>query len=257
MRHKLQLDAMSVIDPGSVIKYEKFDMAKIANIKGTALDVDVDIIKQYAELLREEAFNRVVDRHCQVFKYEQPLQVLEIYLLLCGPCKETPKRFSSEAWRTGDVCEPEIIADSPEVKAANTLEEILSAALTEMMRNIYRRLHAHEYPGFEQVLAVFQQATQPSQFPSWLLLKLADQEDILQHELLGVVQSRPEFWRSGLLDLCSQWVAASPGEPEAKQMQIAGLYNKIKVFFNNEEEAEPEKTKKREPRELSYKRKKK
>lgn len=256
MRHKLQLDAMSVIDPGSVIKYEKFDMANIVSIKETV--PDVGIIKHYYTELCEEAFKRVAGQHCQVFQYEQPQEVIEIFKLLCGPYKATPKHGSSEAWRIGDACEPEFIADSPEVKVANTLEEILSAALTEMMRNIYRRLHAHEYPGFEQVLAVFQQATQPSQFPSWLLLKLADQEDILQHELLGVVQSRPEFWRSGLLDLCSQWVAASPGEPEAKQMQIAGLYNKIKEFFNNEEEeTEPEKTKKREPRELSYKCKKK
>ncbi len=256
MRHKLQLGAMSVIDPGSVIKYEKFDMTNIVATKETV--PDVELVKHYYNLLREEAFKRVADRHCQVFQYEQPQEVIEVFKLLCGPYKTTPKRGSSEAWRAGDVCEPEVIEDSPEVKAANSLPEILSAALTEMMRNIYRRLHGHEYPGFEQVLAVFQQATQPSQFPSWLLLKLANQENILQHQLLGVVQSRPEFWRSGLLDLCSQWVAASPGEPEAKQMQIAGLYNQIKEFFNNEEEeTEPEKTKKREPRELSYKCKKK
>jgi len=249
MRHKLQLDAMSVIDPGSVIKNEKFDMANIVILKETV--PNIELIRHYYTTLKDEAFRRVVERHCQVFQYEQPQEVLATYKLLCGPTKPTPKRGATEAWRDGDICEPEIIADSPEVKSANTLDEILSAALTEMMRNIYRRLHAHEYPGFEQVLAVFQQATQPSQFPSWLLLKLANQEKILQHELLGVVQSRPEFWRSELLDLCSQWVAASPGDPEAKQMQIAGFYNKIKEFFNVEDE-DSAPTKKKEFRKLKH-----
>lgn len=255
MRHKLQLDAMSVIDPGSVIKHEKFDMTEIVSVKETL--PDVELVKHYHNELREEAFHRVVDRHCQVFTYEQPHEVAEAFKLLCGPYKATPKRGSTEAWRMGDVCEPEHVADSPEVKAANSLQDILGAALTEMMRNIYRRLHAHEYPGFEQVLAVFQQATQPSQFPAWLLLKIANEEEVPQHQYVGVVQSRQEFWRSELLDLCSQWVAASPGDPEAKQMQIAGMYNKIKEFFVVEEETEEPEKQKREPRELSYKRKKK
>ena len=254
MRHKLHLDALSVIDPGFVIKYERFDMAGIVSTNKT--EPAAELIRHYYNELREEAFKRVVDRHCEVFQYEQPHEVAKTFKILCGPYKTTPKK-SNASWRTGDVCKPEHIADSPDVKSAKSLQDTLSAALTEMMRNIYRRLHAHEYPGFEQVLAVFQQATQPTQFPAWLLLKIANEEEVPQHEYMGVVQSRPEFWRSELLDLCSQWVAASPGDPEAKLMQIAGFYNKIKEFFVAEEETEPEKQKKREPRELSYKRKKK
>ena len=228
---------MQSVDPGYLVQHQ---ISEIQPKHATSIK---DAVTIHWELLREEAFQMLVERHLEAFPYETEEEVRAGFLWLCGP--EGAVKGKEEKWRTGDATRAELLIEAPEVNACKTVEEVLDSALTEMLRNIIRRLHAHEAPLVLYAFQVFQQATQPTQLPVFLLLKSARKQAVSPKEILQVVKERPEFWKSELLDIATSFISSMPGDPEAKTMQVASVYQRIKALYEEIEEVEEQKPKRK------------
>ncbi len=233
MRHFFKFDGMQSVDPGYLVQPQ---ISKINPLHTTTIQ---KAIEMHWQLLRNEAFTLVVERHLEAFPYESANEVLSNFLWLCGPEAEVLARDDA-GWRRGDVTRSELLLDNPAVTTCTKLVDVINACLTEMLRNIIRRLHAHEAPLVLFAFQVFQQATQPTQLPTPLLVKSAKKLSISPSEILQVVKERPEFWKAELLDIATSYISSMPGDPEAKSMQVASVYQRIKALYEDESEMEIE-----------------
>lgn len=243
MRHLFTFDSMQAVDPGYLVQRQ---MTAITEIE--ACSTIEGFIQKYQAQLKDEAFTIATEQHCQVFPYETESDVKASFIWLCSEHAPVAAKHT-EDWKTGDVTRVELLVDRPEVKIAKGRKETLDACLTEMLRNIFRRLHAHEAPVVMRAFQVFQQATQPTQVSAQLLVQAARKEKISNDVIMTTLKERPDFWKSELLDIAVSYISAMPGDPEAKSMQIASVYQRIKALYEPEQEEQPKKSEK-QPRTL-------
>lgn len=250
MRHQFTFDGMQAVDPGYMVAPQKSAIQIPDGLDADALaGMEIpELVETFHSTLRDEAYQTAATQHRQVFPYEPVPFVIDRLWFLCGPEAEVPTK-SGESWRYGDALAAEKIAEVPEVQRAETLQELLNESLTEMLRNIYRRLHAHEAPIVLRAFQVFQQATQPCQVPLALFTR---SNDIEPDELMQIIKDRPEFWKAELLDIATAYVSAMPGDPDAKSMQIASVYQRIKSLFEPEEPEPEQPEKEKKPRRLKH-----
>lgn len=245
MRHIFKFDGMAAVDPGFLVQPQHSQLLPIM------ADTHEGIIRENWENLRNEAYENIACRHVEAFPEETVEEAMNNFLWLCGSSAETPAK-SGEGWRTGDATRLELMLEAPEVQALSgeTPVKILNACLTEMTKNLIRRLHAHEAPLVLFAFQVFQQATVPTQLPTSLLIRSAKKHQISADVMLAEIRRRPEFWKAELLDVATAFISSQPGDPEAKTMQIASVYQRIKAFFEEDTEEEPTEEPEKKPRRL-------
>lgn len=245
MRHIFKFDGLSAVDPGFLVQSQSTELLPIA------ADSFEGIIRENWANLRNEAYENIASRHVEAFPEETVEEAISNFRWLCGPGAETPAK-SGEGWRTGDAVRVELLLENPEVKALSneSPKKILDTCLTEMIKNLIRRLHALEAPLVLYAFQAFQQATVPTQLPTALLVRSAKKHRISPDEMLAEIRRRPEFWKAELLDIATSFISSQPGDAEAKTMQIASVYQRIKAFFEEFIEEEPTEEPEKKPRRL-------
>jgi hypothetical protein len=143
----------------------------------------------------------------------------------------------AEEWRIGDTLRLELVIRSPGLKTVDRSPKALSEfAVTEMVRNAYRRLHALEHPLAELFFNIFLQATQPTQIPLDILYSHAVcHTSPTPAEAAKVMRENSAFWKAELQSLGNHYLQAVITEPRLLVLQNAALYQQLKRFFGEGE----------------------
>ena len=255
MRHQVKFDGMQAVDPGFTVSHlSAADIPGIQHYEGqpiTSAEERIAVITNNTGLLEQQAYKLAVSRYTESFQEDDPSTTEQVFRYLCGPNAETPAK-SNEDWRTGNALDPTRIAETAPVQAAVAYADVLDAAFTEMVKNIFRRLHAHEAPAVEYAFQVFQQNTTPLQVSAMLVTQMQQGKHISPADMMEEIKSRPDFWKAELQDLLAAYISALPGDPDAKSMQMAAGYQRIKSLFEPEEPEPEQPEKEKKPRRLKH-----
>src|SRR5665647_1787986 len=158
MRHHLHFDGLRILDIGQsvpLVQLPHEDIGTPPELGGSV----VDFLVRWHPKLRLLALECIMQQHCLLFPYEDGAEALgRLETLLSGHC---PVRVQDETgqgglWCYGDVLRLELVLKAPAIKNIDhTPPSLVEFAVTEMLRNAYRRLHALEHPLTELFFSVF------------------------------------------------------------------------------------------------------
>jgi hypothetical protein len=239
MRHHIKFDGLQVLDAGNAVPVIQIDHEKFGTppvLSGSVIDF---LVQNYAKM-RDLALDLILQQHCQRFPYEDGDEARNrLETLLCDRCPVPADGQSgdSELWRYGDALRLELVIKSAEIKSMErSPRPLLEFATTEMIRNAFRRLHAHELPLAEYFFTVFIQADQPTQIPLDVLYQHAvGHTRPTPAEAAAIMQENAAFWKAELQSLGNSYLQAVITDPKLLVLQNAAMYQRLKQFFNEEE----------------------
>ena len=238
MRHHLRFSALVLLDIGQSVTSVQIDHDALGTpqvLGGSVVDF---MVRQYRNL-RSMAVDLIMQQHCLLFQYEDGTEARgRLELLLSDQCAILPHDESArvELWHFGDVLRLELVLKTPGLKnIGHTPSALVDFALTEMMRNAYRRLHALERPLTEWFFNVFLQTTQPTQIPFEVLAGYCiENRRPTPAEAGAVMKENAMHWKSELQSLGNQYLQATISDPKLLTLQNAALYQQLKRFFGEE-----------------------
>ena len=238
MRHHIEFDGLRILDVGNSVSTVPLDHEQIQTPTSLGGSV-VDFLVRHHPKLRSVALDHIMDQHCLLFPYEDGKEARDrLEILLSDQCALQVQGEGSctEEWRIGDVLRLELVIRSPGLKTVDRSSKALSEfAVTEMVRNAYRRLHALEHPLAELFFNIFLQATQPTQIPLDVLYNHAvGHTSPKPAEAAKVMQENSAFWKAEIQSLGNQYLQAVISDPKLMVLQNAALYNQLKRFFGEE-----------------------
>ncbi|KAB2892282.1 MAG: hypothetical protein F9K32_00840 [Desulfobulbaceae bacterium] len=239
MRHRIEFDALRILDIGNSVSTVPLDHEQIGtpdDLGGSVVDF---LVRQHAKL-RSVTLDHLLAQHCLLFPYEDGKEARDrLETLLSDRCALRVQDVAScaEEWRIGDVLRLELVLRSPGLKTVDRSPKSLSEfAVTEMVRNAYRRLHAHEHPLAEWFFQVFIQSTQPTQIPLDVLHRHAvDNVRPTPAEAAKIMRENSAFWKSEIQSLGNRYLQATISDPKLMVLQNSALYQQLKRFFGEEE----------------------
>ena len=238
MRHHIKFDGLRLFDIGQSVPPVQInhDEWKTPPELGGSV---VDFLVRHNSRLRSMALDFIMRQHCLLFPYEDGTEAsgrLEALLGSGCPVPTRDEALEGELWRFGDVLRLELVLKAPAIKLVERTSCALTVfAVTEMVRNGYRRLHALERPLTEWFFSVFMQTTQPTQIPF----------DVLHGHAVGCSRPTPSesvkimrengvFWKAEIQSLGNQYLQATVSDPKLMTLQNAALYQQLKRFFGEE-----------------------
>lgn len=239
MRHRIEFDALRILDIGQSVSTVPINHEQI----GTPDDLGgsvVDFLVRQHTTLRHVALDHLLAQHCLLFPYEDGQEARDrLEILLSNHCALQVQDESScaEEWRIGDALRLELVIRSPGLKSVDRSPRPLSEfAVTEMVRNSYRRLHALEHPLAEWFFQVFIQTTQPTQIPLDVLHRHAvDNARPTPAEAAKIMRENSAFWKAEIQNLGNRYLQATISDPKLMVLQNSALYQQLKRFFGEEE----------------------
>jgi hypothetical protein len=115
-------------------------------------------------------------------------------------------------------------------------QPLIELAVTEMIRNAFRRLHALERPLADWFFGVFLQTSQPTQIPLDVLYRFAvEQARPTPDESAKIMRENAIFWKAELQSLGNQYLLATVPDPKLMTLQNAALYQQLKRFLGEKE----------------------
>lgn len=238
MRHHIEFDGLRILDIGQSVPQVQINHEQIGtpnDLGGSAVDF---LVRQH-EKLRSLTLDHLLEQHCLLFPYEDGREARDrLEILLSDQCalRVQGEGSCTEQWRVGDALRLELVLRSPGLKTVDRSPKSLSEfAVTEMVRNAYRRLHALEHPLAEWFFNIFLQATQPTQIPLDVLYNYAvEHTRPTPAEAAKVMQENSAFWKAEIQSLGNQYLQAVISDPKLMVLQNAALYNQLKRFFGEE-----------------------
>ena len=238
MRHHIEFDGLRILDVGNSVSTVPLDHEQI----GTPDDVGgsvVDFLVRQHEKLRSLTLDLIIGQHCLLFPYEDGSEARDrLETLLSDQCalRVQDEASCAEEWRIGDALRLELVIKSPGLKTVDRSPRPLSEfAVTEMVRNAYRRLHALEHPLTEWFFQVFIQSTQPTQIPLDVLYNHAvEHTRPTPAEAAKVMQENSAFWKAEIQSLGNEYLQAVISDPKLMVLQNSALYQQLKRFFGEE-----------------------
>ena len=238
MRHHLKFDGLRILDIGQSVSPVKLNHEDIGTPSGLDGSV-VDFLVRWHQNLKSLALDRIMQQHCLLFPYEDGAEACgRLEILLSDRCAVRVQDDTAPdgLWRYGDVLRLELVLKAPAINNIDhTPSSLVEFAVTEMVRNAYRRLHALEHPLVEQFFNVFLQTSQPTQIPLDVLhaYTVAHQRPT-PTESAKVMKENSTFWKAELQSLGNQFLLATVPDPRLMTLQNAALYQQLKRFFGEE-----------------------
>lgn len=238
MRHHLHFDGLRILDIGQsvpLVQLSHEDIGTPPELEGSV----VDFLVRWHPKLRSLALECIMQQHCLLFPYEDGAEAMDrLETLLCDQCAVTVQGETGPdgLWRHGDVLRLELVFKAPAIKNINhTPPSLVEFAVTEMIRNAYRRLHALEHPLTELFFSVFLQTSQPTQIPLDVLhAYTVEHRRPTPAESATVMKENATFWKAELQSLGNQYLMATIPDPKLLTLQNAALYQQLKHFFGEE-----------------------
>lgn len=238
MRHNIKIDGMRILDIGQAVPPVQIDHGAIGTPPELGGSV-VDFLVRWHPTLRSLALDLIIQQHSLLFHYEDGEEALErLEILLSGRCmvREREEGVREELWCYGDALRLELVLKSPVIQNMDHEPPFLvEFAVTEMIRNAYRRLHALEHPLTEWFFNVFLQTSQPTQIPLDVLCGYTvDNKRPTPAEAATVMKENSTYWKAELQSLGNQYLLATVPDPKLMTLQNAALYQQLKRFFGEE-----------------------
>ena len=238
MRHHLQFNGLAQLDKGQSVppvQLNHDDLGTPSVLDGSV----VDFLVRWHPRLRSLALDNIMRQHALVFPYEDGEEArarLEILLSDRCPVPIVDDTAPDGLWRYGDALRLELILKSPAIMSINhDPRSLVEFAVTEMIRNAYRRLHALEGPLAEWFFSVFLQTSQPTQIPLDVLFNHAvEQVRPTPAESAKIMRENAIFWKAELQSLGNQYLLATVPDPRLMTLQNAALYQQLKRFLGEE-----------------------
>jgi hypothetical protein len=239
MRHALKFDGLQVLDVGRSVPRVQIDHKQFGTPPVLGGSV-VDFLFRYRLRIREEALDWIIRQHKLLFPYEDGFEArdrLELLLSSQG-APEVADGVCPEPWQIGDALRLELVIKAAELPTIpRNPSALVEFAVTEMIRNAYRRLHCLELPVVRWFFEVFMQATQPTQLPLEVLVKSAiERKRLTPAEAKSVMREHATYWKAQLQALGNQYLLATCADPMLMTLQNAALYQQLKRFFEEDEE---------------------
>ncbi len=238
MRHHMKFDGLAILDIGTSVTPVKLSHGDL----GTPPVLDgsvVGFLVRWHPRLRSLALDNIMRQHCLLFPYEDGQEALSrLETLLSDRCAVPVQDDTAPdgLWRCGDVLRLELVLKSPAIKNIDhDPPSLVEFAVTEIVRNAYRRLHALELPLSEWFFSVFLQTSQPTQIPLDVLFKHSvEQVRPTPTESTAIMRENATFWKAELQSLGNQYLLATVPDPRLMTLQNAALYQQLKRFLGEE-----------------------
>lgn len=239
MRHHLKINGLVLLDRGQSVTPVRLDHEELE----TPLELDgsiVDFLYRWHPRLKAVALNCIMDQHSMLFPYEDGTEArdrLETLLSNRCPVAVMDDNGQDDLWRFGDALRLELVLKAPAIQTvAHAPRSLAEVAVTEMLRNAYRRLHALERPLAEWFFNVFLQTSQPTQIPLDVLYRHAvEQVRPTPADAQKILRENTVFWKGELQSLSSQYLCATVADPKLMTLQNAAIYQQLKQFFGEAE----------------------
>jgi hypothetical protein len=240
MRHSLKFDGLQVLDVGRSVPRISIDHQQFgtpAELGGSV----IDFLVRYHARMRSAALDWMLRQHALLFPYEDGNEArdrLELLLSEQTAAEVTDGGVLPEPWQIGDALRLELVVKAAELQITpHTPTALTEFAVTEMIRNGYRRLHILERPVVESFFNVFMQVTQPTQLPLEVLAKSAiERKRLTPAEAKAVMKENSTYFKAQLQALGNLFLMAVCTDPMLMTLQNAALYQQLKRFFEDEGE---------------------
>lgn len=237
MRHPITFDGLMVLDVGrsvSRVQMNHQSFGTPSELGGSVLDYLVRLHSR----MRLAALDLMIAQHALLFPYEDGLEARDRLELLLSDkaAAEVTDGVCPEPWLIGDALRLELVVKSAELRITKrTPEDLAEFAITEMIRNSYRRLHSLELPVVRWFFSVFLQTTQPTQLPLDVLVASAiHHRKLTPTEAAAVMKGNSSFWKAELQSIGNNYLMATCSDPRLMTLQNAALYQQLKRFFGEE-----------------------
>ncbi|ADW19267.1 hypothetical protein Despr_3137 [Desulfobulbus propionicus DSM 2032] len=238
MRHHITFDGLSILDAGKSVPPIQISHGDIGT--PPVLDGSVtDYLVRWHPRLRSLALDFIMRQHALLFPYEDGDEArARLETLMSDRCAVPvhDETAPDGLWRHGDALRLELALKAPAFKIINhDPKSLIEFAVTEMIRNAYRRLHALEKPLTEWFFSVFLQTSQPTQIPFDVLYTHAiEQTRPTPAEASKIMRENAIFWKAELQSLGNQYLMATVPDPRLMTLQNAALYQQLKRFLGEE-----------------------
>ena len=239
MRHHLNFDGLQLLDIGKSVQpvqLKPVDLGLPRELDGSV----VDCLYRWHPKLRSVALDCLMAQHSLLFPYEDGTEARErLEMLLSDRCSVPVQEDTSPdgLWRYGDVLRLELVVRAPALQIVRlATRPLIELAVTEMIRNAFRRLHALERPLADWFFGVFLQTSQPTQIPLDVLHRFAvEQARPTPEESAKIMRENAIFWKAELQSLGNQYLLATVPDPKLMTLQNAALYQQLKRFLGETE----------------------
>ena len=239
MRHALKFDGLQALDVGRSVPRVQINHNQFGTPSELAGSV-VDFLVRHHARMKVAAIAWILQQHKLLFPYEDGDEALiRLELLLSDlTTAEGADGAHPEPWEIGDALRLELVIKSAELKITPRNPcALVEFAVTEMIRNAYRRLHKLERPLVQAFFDVFMQASQPTQLPLEVLAKSAiDKKRLTPKESKAIMKENATYWKAQLQALGNLFLMAVCTDPMLMTLQNAALYQQLKRFFDDDEE---------------------
>lgn len=239
MRHHLQFNGLVQLDKGQSIAPVRLNHEELETPPELGGSV-VDFLYRWHPRLKAVALNCIMAQHCMQFPYEDGTEAAgRLEILLSNRCLVSVMDDigQDELWRFGDALRLELVLKAPAIQTVvHAPRELAEVAVTEMLRNAYRRLHALERPLVQWFFNVFLQTSQPTQIPLDVLYRHAvEQVRPTPADAQKIMKENTVFWKGELQSLSSQYLCATVADPKLMTLQNAAIYQQLKQFLGEAE----------------------
>lgn len=239
MRHTLKFDGLQVLDVGRSVPWVSIDHQQFGTPPALEGSV-VDFLVRHHPRIKVAAIEWILQQHRMLFPYEDGNEARHLLELLLSDrtAAEVTDGVYPEPWEIGDALRLELVIKAAGLQITpRTPAALIEFAVTEMIRNGYRRLHRLERPVVESFFNVFMQATQPTQLPLEVLVKSAiERKRLTPAEAKAVMKENSIYWKAQLQALGNLFLMAVCTDPMLMTLQNAALYQQLKRFFEDERE---------------------
>ncbi|SHO52970.1 hypothetical protein [Desulfopila aestuarii] len=241
MRHSFSFDGLATLDIGRAVPVIQIDHDKLSTPHALQGSV-VDFLVINHPRLRSAVLDLIISQHVLLFPYEdgdEAREKLEILLGEQGAVDPSGDQADPAPWQFGDALRLELVVKAPTLRIVDHDPSALTEyAITEMMRNAYRRLHVLERPVTEWFFNVFMQASQPTQIPLDVLYASAiDKQRPPTADAAAIMRENATFWKAQLQSIGNQYLTATCHDPRLMTLQNAALYQQLKNFFGEDGES--------------------
>ncbi len=241
MRYPIEFDGLTALDVGRTVPAISINHDEIGTPHALGGSV-LDFLVRHHPRLREVAIDQLLNRHSQLFHYEDGTEArrkLDALLGVAGAVAESVRRASTSdmpPWMVGDALRLELVLGSAHFQLVEqNPRDLTEFTVIEMMRNGYRRLHRLEQPTGAQFFNVFMQTGQPTQIPLDVLYSsVIDGRQPTAAEAIRIMKENPTFWKAELQGLANAFLISTCHDPALITLQNAAIYQKLKQFFSEE-----------------------
>lgn len=239
MRHTLKFDGLQSLDVGRSVPRVQINHNQFGTPSELGGSV-VDFLVRHHARMKVAAIAWILQQHKLLFPYEDGNEALiRLELLLSElTAAEVTEGVCPEPWEIGDALRLELVIKAAGLQITpRTPTALIEFAVTEMIRNGYRRLHKLERPIVESFFNVFMQATQPTQLPLEVLVKSSiERKRLTPEEAKAIMRENATYWKAQLQALGNLYLMAVCTDPMLMTLQNAALYQQLKRFFDDDEE---------------------